>query len=62
MRYVGSFSPEMRDLLHEEGQALSPARSFDLLDLAAALVGFALFGRLGAIRLPDRPSPKAMPA
>lgn len=21
MRYVGSFSPEMRDLLHEEGQA-----------------------------------------
>jgi undecaprenyl-diphosphatase len=33
----------------ESLQALSPARSFDLLDLAAALVGIALFGWLGAI-------------
>jgi undecaprenyl-diphosphatase len=30
-------------------QALSPARCFDLLDLAAALAGIALFGWMGAL-------------
>jgi len=33
----------------EAFQALSPARSFDLLDLASTLAGIALFGWLGAI-------------
>jgi hypothetical protein len=39
-------------------QALSPARSFDLLDLAAALAGIALFGWMGAL-MDNRSTPAA---
>jgi hypothetical protein len=36
-------------MAEEALQSLSPARSFDFLDLAAALAGMALFSWLGAV-------------